>query len=974
MAVYKLNSKKQNESKHNVKKIVGFSMIGVASVVFLFLTGIVPALQTFLLGVFGVFGYPLCIIMIIVGLALVNNRRYVMPKRYMVCMILATFFVLCLLQLMIVGNKNGLTYGQYLAKNYTQKWTAGGILIGLFTGSFVYMANLIGAYIIFALGLVLSIAVLIDCLRSLKKEQQQDEPVSVLIKDKVVEKPEKKKEPQVAVKEETNVVLNGNLKEQETRKPTAREILGLDKKQNKAYGFETKTEEKKVEPKQEPRTLKQLILTPPTIDLDEYFKNIKKNPEPPTKEEVDKNVSTLKEDTSPNYSVQTSMNFDTESKVYNSSNFDPWQNNFAPRSQESRNAFATRGQDTNFVESQNSQNQMTQSQNIQDDQSENEDDEFVSDKNPIYNNNALGEVKTEDLVDKADEILQSAVEEEKIENSDVFENIDPIDPEKNLLGKLPDRGLNGSFENPRDGIRNFARPTLEPRGEIKTQNFDSYMPKPAQEEEEQSEPYVYEKPPIDLITTKSVDLSTLNDDVAQKRVLLENSLETFGVPAKVQSVTIAPAVTRYELEMPAGISVSKIKNRADDIALSLAAEGSIRIEAPIPGKSFVGVEVPNSSIATVSLKDILNSREFLESKSPLTLALGKDINGKTICCNLQKMPHLLVAGTTGSGKSVCLNAIILSLVYKSSPEDVRIVLIDPKRVEFANYEGLPHLIMPKPICDTPVAINTLNWAVDEMERRFDIIGRARVKSIDEYNETADVVSGKVKKMPFLVVIVDEFSDLMMQGKKDVEEKICRLAAKARAAGIHLILATQRPSTDAVSGLIKANFPSRIAFAVATAVDSMTILGFVGAERLLGKGDMLYFPVGAQEPKRVQGCFISTNEINNIVDYVRDNNESIYDKDIEDKIMNPNQNNKSGAPAVNNDMDELLPTVLKMFIECGQASITLIRRRYAIGYARAARIIDQLEQLNYISASDGVKGRTVYMTLEQYEEVFGKDNA
>ena len=229
-------------------------------------------------------------------------------------------------------------------------------------------------------------------------------------------------------------------------------------------------------------------------------------------------------------------------------------------------------------------------------------------------------------------------------------------------------------------------------------------------------------------------------------------------------------------------------------------------------------------------------------------------------------------------------------------------------------------------------------------------------------------------MPFLVVIVDEFSDLMMQGKKDVEEKICRLAAKARAAGIHLILATQRPSTDAVSGLIKANFPSRIAFAVATAVDSMTILGFVGAERLLGKGDMLYFPVGAQEPKRVQGCFISTNEINNIVDYVRDNNESIYDKDIEDKIMNPNQNNKSGAPAVNNDMDELLPTVLKMFIECGQASITLIRRRYAIGYARAARIIDQLEQLNYISASDGVKGRTVYMTLEQYEEVFGKDNA
>ena len=338
----------------------------------------------------------------------------------------------------------------------------------------------------------------------------------------------------------------------------------------------------------------------------------------------------------------------------------------------------------------------------------------------------------------------------------------------------------------------------------------------------------------------------------------------------------------------------------------------------------------------------------MESKSPLTYALGKDINGKIICCNLQKMPHLLIAGTTGSGKSVCLNSIILSIMYKASPEDVRIVLIDPKRVEFANYEGLPHLIMPKPVCETQKAINTLTWAVNEMERRFEVIGNARVKSIDEYNQLPEVLSGKIQKMPYLVVIVDEFSDLM----------------------IHLILATQRPSINTVSGAIKANFPSRIAFAVATQVDSMTILGLVGAEKLLGKGDMLYYPVGAQEPKRVQGCFITTGEINNIVDYVRDNNKPIFDRELEENILNPNQNNKQGGASINNEMDELLPTILKMFIDCGQASITLIRRRFAIGYARAARIIDQMEQLNYVSANDGVKGRTVYITEEQFKEIFG----
>ncbi len=946
MAIYKLNSKKKKEKNPNVKKITGFSLIGAGSVIFLLLTGIIAPLQTFFLGLFGVFGYPLCIILCIVGLALVNNRRYVMPKRYLICLILCALFALCIIQLAIVGNKNELSFWQYLGKNYSDKWTAGGIIVGLFTTICLYIANIYGAYIIFVLAFVLCFALLLDSLKFFKKQRAESEPVSVQIKDnnlKPVEEKVKVKEPV----EEVNVVLNGNLKadelkqqqalEQKPQPLTARQILGLDKKREKAY--ETTPAAEVVVPKEpeKPKSLKEYILTPPKIDIDEYFKDVKKQNEAPATDEVKANVQALKsEDIQP-------------SQVYY-------------------------------------------------------EDEFKVDKTPIVRR-PLPEVKSEELVEQADDILRSAIEEEKQENPEIFneqnsnsESINNQSAEQNVINNLPSRDNSGSF-----GRRDFNgdrglnrglndRPNFNRRGEILNQedadaraDFNrqqtslntrngmlsrEQQPIAPEEPATPKEPYIYEKPSFDLITTQSVDLSTHNEDVATKRVLLENTLETFGVPAKVQSVVVGPAVTRYELEMPVGISVQKIKNRADDIALSLAAEGSIRIEAPIPGKSMVGIEVPNASIATVSLKDVLNSKEFLDAPSPLTFAIGKDITGQTICCNMQKLTHLLVAGATNSGKSVCLNAIILSIIYKASPEDVKIVLIDPKRVEFSSYEALPHLIMPNVVCDTQKAINTLTWAVAEMERRFEVLGLARVKNIDEFNQTSDVLSGKIEKMPFIVIIVDELADLMMTGKKDVEEKICRLAQKARAAGIHLVLATQRPSVDVVTGLIKSNFPSRISFAVKSAVDSMTILDRVGAEKLLGRGDMLYFPNGAKDPLRVQGCFISTKEINSIVDYVRDNNMPIFDKEIEDSINNPNKNTNGGGANYNTEIDPLLPEALRACMDCKLASATMIRRRFAIGYPRAARIIDQMEAAGYISSADGVKGRTVYITEEEFKEYFG----
>ncbi|MDE6583131.1 MAG: DNA translocase FtsK, partial [Clostridia bacterium] len=881
-------------------------------------------------------------------------------------LILSIFFLLCVLQLIIVGGKGNLNYGEHLASNYLRKWTAGGFIIGFFTSSFVYMFTLAGAYIVASLGLVISVALLIDSLTFLKKNKTATDPVSVQIKDKEtkVKKVEEVKVVQEP-KKEVNVVLNGNIKEEkeaEKKQPlTARQILGLDKKIDKVElpGKSSEPQQpKKV--KEEPKDYRKMILTPPQVNIDEMFKDIRKQNDVPSKKEIQMNFDDLKKE---------------ESEINPAQVF--------------------------------------------------HEDEFKPDNKPIVRVN-LPDVKSEQLVEQADDILRSAIAEEKQENPDIFEsvqNIEPepeqpvsqVDPERNLLDRLPERDNSGSFERrsfdrpsfDRDGDRNlfdrsagsdrdrmfgrdeemsdfsareevsdrrdFGRSAFE-NNETTTRErmFNLRQPEPAEPvvPDEELEPYVYEKPPIDFITTKSVDLSTLNEDVAVKRVLLENTLETFGVPAKVQGVVVGPAVTRYELEMPQGVSVSKIKNRADDIALSLAAEGAIRIEAPIPGKNVVGIEVPNTSIATISLKDVLNSREFMESSSPLTFALGKDITGSIICCNMQKLTHLLVAGSTGSGKSVCLNSIILSIIYKASPEDVKIVLIDPKRVEFSNYEALPHLIMPNIVCETQKAISTLSWAVEEMERRFEVLRLARVKNIDEYNQTNDVVSGKIKKMPFIVIIVDELADLMMTGKKEVEEKVCRLAQKSRAAGMHLILATQRPSVDVVTGLIKSNFPSRISFAVTSAVDSMTILDRVGAEKLLGKGDMFYFPVGASEPKRVQGCFISTNEINNIVDYCRDNNKPIFDKDIENAITNQNKNTGANSGLVNNDIDTLLPHALRSAISWGEVSTSKLRSKFAIGYPRAARIIDQMEEAGYISTPDGAKPRTVYITEDEFREIFG----
>ncbi len=486
----------------------------------------------------------------------------------------------------------------------------------------------------------------------------------------------------------------------------------------------------------------------------------------------------------------------------------------------------------------------------------------------------------------------------------------------------------------------------------------------------------YQRPPASLL-----EYSAQQDDAQMQEELQTNgdhlidTLKSFGVQATMLDISRGPAVTRYELQPAAGVKISKITNLADDIAMNLAAPG-VRIEAPIPGKAAVGIEVPNKKVNTVRMRELVESKEFLEAESPLTVALGRDIAGKITLANLAKMPHLLIAGSTGSGKSVCINSLIVSLLYKSSPDQVRFLMIDPKVVELGIYNGIPQLLVPV-VTDPRKAAGALNWAVSEMLKRYQLFADNSVRDLGAYNRLAkengyqDDDGQPMPALPQIVIIIDELADLMMAAPNDVENAICRLAQMARAAGMHLVIATQRPSVDVITGIIKANIPSRIAFAVSSQIDSRTILDMGGAEKLLGRGDMLFSPMGVQKPMRVQGCFVSDGEIESVVKFVKGTQDALYDSTILDEIERSavQENEKStDDDSSGGDMDPMLQDAIKCVAEAGQASASLLQRRLRLGYARAGRLIDEMEDMGIIGPREGSKPRQVLITYQQYLEM------
>ena len=948
MATFQISNKNKKSTK-NKKKLIGAILLALSTVVFLFsVTSLIPALQTFFLGILGIFVYPLSVFGLLLSLALLNDKKYVMPKRYAVLLLLSLYFFLCILQLIIVGLPGENDYASYIALNYTNRFTAGGIIIGFLPCSLAYLMGGVATYIVFALAFVVCVVFFVETILSLKKNEKQSEPVKLNIKEKSTTQKQVvyDKSPKIAKiltpQEDVNVMFGAQHQEDQQKELTAREKLGL------AGGFKNippqhqqikLPKEKEAEPKiPEGMTIRDYLLQPPTVDIEKFMANKNKRTSQP--------ITNL-----------------------------------------------------NTSDINNTLNQMKQQEQINPSTYVHEENYDFS--QPEIKRGNLPEMKPEQITSQAEDIIREVVKEEisQMHNDNVsddeFIDYSSISNEEheydsssqtqsfdrsNLSRDRSDFSRDRSdFSRDRQLQTNRLQDERQPDAIL---SRDSGMSERHVEQSERQKRFVqledesktelvklynYTRPSIDLITTQSDDLSIFNEEIPMKRVALENALEKFGVPAKVQNVVIGPTVTRYEIEMPEGISVKKILSLDADIAYALSAKGQIRIEAPIPGRSKVGIEVPNNKVAKVSIKDVLLSKEFSLSPSPLTFALGKDITGTVKVCNLQKMPHLLVAGTTGSGKSVCLNTIITSLIYKSSPDEVKFIMIDPKQVELSMYEGLPHMVIPKVLTDPTKAVNALQWAVDEMERRFRLISEERVRNIDEYNKTEKVLSRKVKKMPYIVIIFDEFADFMAVAKNEIEDKIRRLAGKARAAGIHLILATQRPSTDVVTGTLKANLPARIAFKVASRVDSEVIMGATGAEKLLGYGDMLYKPADSS-PIRLQGCFIDTPETKDIVNFVIENNEETFDEEANNAINSPGKSSHGAND--DNGMDPLLPQALKICIDNGVASTTMVQRKLSIGYPRAARIVDQMEERGYISSAEGAKQRSVYITIEEFYQIFG----
>ncbi len=583
------------------------------------------------------------------------------------------------------------------------------------------------------------------------------------------------------------------------------------------------------------------------------------------------------------------------------------------------------------------------------------DDDVPMPDHPVSSPNAVFEEdKTGDVID---EILRNSELEFNKENP-VDEVIDsPLDD------KL-DRAIDDFKKNPEDVKKEAEKPVKKEK------------PIPMDIKVETQPERVYNFPPVNLLKpNKGRSNADVSEELKANATKLVETLKSFGVQTKIIDICRGPAVTRYELQPSAGVKISKITNLSDDIALNLATAG-VRIEAPIPNKPAVGIEVPNRKTDIVSIREIVDSEEFRNSKSKLSMALGRDIAGNITVGDIGSMPHLLIAGATGSGKSVCVNSIIVSLLYKSSPEEVRFLMIDPKVVELGIYNGIPHLLVPV-VTDPRKAAGALGWAVTEMLNRYKAFADNNVRDLKGYNRLAAKTEG-LDPMPQIVIIIDELADLMMAAPNEVEDSICRLAQMARAAGMHLIIATQRPSVDVITGVIKANIPSRIAFAVSSQVDSRTILDGGGAEKLLGRGDMLFYPVGYPKPVRVQGCYVSDTEVEEVVNFIKNKGEPMeYDEKIIEEIdRQATMEKKKGDRGMdddNDDSDPLFNDAVECVLESGQASTSYLQRRLKVGYSRAARLVDELEERGIIGPKDGSKPRDVLISRQQWVEISSRNS-
>ena len=929
--------KEKTTRKINVKP----SLISLIIFTVLFVTCCVPGnfFENFLLGMFGLSVYPLTLIGVFFSVVNLRKIKFNIGKKYIAFIAIALGVVWFILHLILTSKLSLNSFGTYLAETYKAKTTSGGLIFSLISYPMIKLLTVVGAYIISTITLAIFVGLIADY---------------VLVQRKIVKVEKKSRFDFGSFDDFTlNEKPIETISNEEETKHRAKRKLGLEKGESTIissnmpqYNFE---EIQKTRPTM---TKKDYILTPidPVIPKDEsqdLFKSMPKKSY--TYEKINKpqksNFGLTNEIRDENTSIEEIKPIEPiEKKV-----FEPMRE-VQPEVQ----------------------------QNYTEPEVEEVDDFIVDETEDLSEYETAFETTTDidDMENISDEL------------EDLNENFEDVEEEPEVIEIKPDLEEKEYVDEYATSVDNsylgstVDTEVIRPSVDLTKFNIPKTIKKELVEENQvelipqklEIPPYV--APPVELLNYME-NVQRISDDELQDNIIrLEQVLEDFKVPAKVNNVQVGPAVTRYELTMPRGISVNKIAQMADDIAMTLASNGSIRVEAPIPGKNSVGIEVPNNQVSPVSLRELIDSDIFRQRGNPLSFVLGKDINGDIIFCNLDKMPHVLVAGSTGSGKSVCLNTMLLSMCYKAGPEDLRLILVDPKMVEFSTYNGLPHLLIPEVIIGKDLTINALDWAIKEMERRYALFAKNHVVNINEFNKLEKVRNKVESKLPFIVIVVDELADLMLEAKREIEDRIAKLAAKARAAGLHLVLATQRPSVDVITGTVKANLPSRIAFALTNYMDSKTVLDGGGAEKLLGKGDMLFKPQDKPEPRRIQGAYVSNAEISAVVQYIKDHNNPVYDDNAGRAIKNPNagnpQANSGGGNTKEMEFDPVLKDALRMFIQTKQASASMISRRYSVGFNRAGRIMDQMEMAGFVGPQDGAKPRQVLITMDEYNAIFNEN--
>lgn len=962
-----------NKNKTPKSKIVGVVLLAFATIgyVGLFIKRL-TFLHNFLLGTFGLFSYVLFLMLYIIGGALVKGEKYVYSKKYIVYLCMTLVSTLAVFHIAFTFNMQLSSYGEYLSQIYTSGVSVGGVLLGIIIYPLQKFLYPLGSLFLFLIVLAISIWLIYDYLTRVRYIKKQDTKIF----NKKVEKIKQDKVKSSVITIQTDqprpnvkIGLDAELEKEQTARQQALEKLGIDKSVRSERFVDGKTlnsfatdfvnDKPKIER--------------PTDYSGTFGYNLMDSKKSKSKSSnYEKNLEFLEATLSGSAHIQNvqndlkqTSNSDVTMQDFLTANFgDSVQAEQTFPNKQALNDYSTSFSNQNSGFSIDNQNESVDSTINQFNQpystalTNNTDNNSILQENLDDANKNIDETNSQ--TDQQDELTKSI--EQKLD-----------DVKTNDAGDIDFK----TFTLPPKLVANSSRRRGLKFNENQT---DMFVNNVTSQQQEPKKPHVfkpYVPPTVNLLSQIMADETQVNEDCEVNSLAIEQTLESFGVPAKVNNITIGPAVTRYELTMPVGITVKSVIKYADDISAAVKSVKGVRVQAPIPGKNAVGVEVPNKKVQAVGLREILESKEFLFNKNALSYAVGKEVSGKAVVADMHDMPHMLVAGSTGSGKSVALNTIIISLIYKYGPEDLRFLLVDPKQVEFYMYNGLPHLLLPEAIIDPNKAVSALDWAIDEMERRYSLMRDSGVREIMEYLDLPEVKSKKKEKFAHIVVIIDEFGDIMSLGsvKKDIEEKVRRLAQKGRAAGINLILATQRPSVDVITGVIKNNLPSRMAFAVQNFQDSRTILDTGGAEKLLGKGDMLFSPRGA-EPYRVQGCFISTKEIRDVVDFIKQNNESFYDEEIE-KAINKNSDSSQSDNSYelgenSTGYDPLIPKALKLVIQNGCASASMLQRRFSIGNPKAARIIDQMEEHKFISGPNGSKPRTVYITAEQFKELFGED--